>query len=94
MEVFLESIVLYFGQNKYTNIKASFHHADFSTSVQISAFKHAHSQLNCQKKSAHAEKIVRKKVELQSTFFVCLVRSVINLSFSTHQIEELINKPN
>ena len=31
------------------------------------------------KKSAYAEKIVRKKVELQATFFVRLVRSLINL---------------
>ena len=40
------------------------------------------------KKSAYAEKIVRKKVELQATFFVRLVRSLINLWFSTNQIEE------
>ena len=31
------------------------------------------------KKSAYAEKVVRKKVELQATFFVRLVRSLINL---------------
>ena len=31
------------------------------------------------KKSAYAEKVVRKKVELQATFFVHLVRSLINL---------------
>ena len=40
------------------------------------------------KESAYAEKIVRKKVELQATFFVRLVRSLINLWFSTNQIEE------
>ena len=40
------------------------------------------------KKSTYAEKIVRQKVELQATFFVRLVRSLINLRFSTHQIEE------
>ena len=40
------------------------------------------------KKSAYAEKVVRKKVELQATFFVRLVRSLINLWFSTNQIEE------
>ena len=31
------------------------------------------------KKSAYAEKVVRKKVELQATFFVRFVRSLINL---------------
>ena len=31
------------------------------------------------KTSAYAEKVVRKKVELQATFFVHLVRSLINL---------------
>ena len=31
------------------------------------------------KESAYAEKIVRKKVELQATFFVRLVRSLLNL---------------
>ena len=40
------------------------------------------------KKSAYAEKIVHKKVELQATFFVRPVRSLINLWFSTNQIEE------
>ena len=30
------------------------------------------------KKSAYAEKVVRKKVELQATLFVRLVRSLIN----------------
>ena len=40
------------------------------------------------KKSAQAEKIIRKKVELQATFFVCLVYSLLNLWFSTNQIEE------
>ena len=40
------------------------------------------------KKSAYTEKVVRKKVELQATFFVRLVRSLINLWFSTNQIEE------
>ena len=40
------------------------------------------------KKSVHAEKIVRKKVELQATFFVCLVYYLLNLWFSTNQIEE------
>ena len=40
------------------------------------------------KKSSHAEKVVRKKVELHATFFVRLVRSLINLPFSTNQIEE------
>ena len=38
---------------------------------------------------AYAEKVVRKKVELQATFFVRLVRSLINLWFSTNQIEEI-----
>ena len=49
------------------------------------------------KKSAYAEKIVRQKVQLQATFFDRLVRSVINLWFSTNQIEEtgkLVNKQN
>ena len=40
------------------------------------------------KKSAHAEKIVRKKAELQATFFVRLVRSYANLWLLTNQIEE------
>ena len=40
------------------------------------------------KKSAYAEKVVRKKVKLQATFFVRLMRSLINLWFSTNQIEE------
>ena len=40
------------------------------------------------KKSAYAEKIFSKKVELQATFFVRLVRSLLNLWFSTNQIEE------
>ena len=40
------------------------------------------------KKSAYAEKVVPKKVELQATFFVRLARSLINLWFSTNQIEE------
>ena len=40
------------------------------------------------KKSAYAEKVVRKNVELQATFFVRLVRSFINLWFSINQIEE------
>ena len=40
------------------------------------------------KKSAYAEKIVRKKIELQATFFARLVRSFINIWFSTNQIEE------
>ena len=40
------------------------------------------------KKSTYAEKIVPNKVELQATFFVRLVRSLINLWFSTNQIEE------
>ena len=40
------------------------------------------------KKAAYAEKIFRKKVELQATFFVRLVRSLINLWFLTNQIEE------
>ena len=39
------------------------------------------------KRSAYAEKIVREKVELQATFFVRLMRSVINLLFLTNQIE-------
>ena len=39
-------------------------------------------------KSVFAKKIVRKKVELQATFFNRLVRSLINLWFSTNQIEE------
>ena len=54
----------------------------------LSSFKHAHNQLGRQKKSAYAEKVVRKKVELYATFFVRLVRSLINLWFSTNQIEE------
>ena len=41
-----------------------------------------------QKKSAYAEKIVRKKVQLQATFFVRLVFSLINLWFLTNRIEE------
>ena len=69
-------------------LKASFQHADFSALVSLSAFKDAHSQLDRQKKSGYAENIVRKKFELQATFFVRLVRSLINLSFSTNQIEE------
>ena len=40
------------------------------------------------KKSAYAEKVARKKVKLQATFFVHLVRSLMNLWFSTNQIEE------
>ena len=40
------------------------------------------------KESAYAEKIVRKKVELQAIFFVRLVRSLLNLWFLTNQIEE------
>ena len=40
------------------------------------------------KKSVYAEKIVRKKVELVANFFVCLVCSLIILSFSSNQIEE------
>ena len=40
------------------------------------------------KKSAYAEKIVRKKVDFQAIFFVRLVRSLINIWFSTNQIEE------
>ena len=46
------------------------------------------------KKSAYAEKIVRKKVELQATFFVRLVRSLINLGFRPIKLKKLINKPN
>ena len=34
------------------------------------------------------KKLSAKKVELQTTFFVRLVRSLINLRFSTNQIEE------
>ena len=41
-----------------------------------------------QKKSAYVEKVVRRKVELQATFFVCLVRSLIDLWFSNNRIEE------
>ena len=33
-------------------------------------------------------KVAHKKVRLQATFFVRLVRSLINLLFSTNQIEE------
>ena len=44
------------------------------------------------KKSAYAEKIVRKKFELQATFFARLVRSLINIWFSTNQIEETNNQ--
>ena len=40
------------------------------------------------KMSAFAEKVVRKRVELQATFFVCLVCSLINLRFLTNQIVE------
>ena len=40
------------------------------------------------KKFAYAEKLVRKIVELQATFFVRFVRSLINLWFSTSQFEE------
>ena len=69
-------------------VKAGFQHADFSASVWLSAFKHVHNQLDRQKKLAYAEKIVCKKVELQATFFVRLVRSLIDLWFSTNQIEE------
>ena len=46
------------------------------------------TSLIVKKKSVYAEKIVRKKVELQANFFVRLVHSLINLSFSTNQIEE------
>ena len=46
------------------------------------------------KKSAHAEKIIRKKVELQATFFARLVRSLTNLWFSTNQIEETDKQTN
>ena len=70
------------------SLKASFQHADFSASVPLSAFKDAHSWLDRQKKSGYSEKVVRKKVELQATFFVHLVRSLVNLWFSTNQIEE------
>ena len=45
-------------------------------------------------KSAYAEKIVRKKFELQATFFVRLVRSLINLWFWPIKLKKLINKPN
>ena len=44
------------------------------------------------KKSAYAEKIVCKKFELQATFFARLVRSLINIWFSTNQIEETNNQ--
>ena len=70
------------------SLKAGFQHAGFSSSVELSAYKHAHNQLDRQKKSAYAEKTVRKRVELQATFFVRLVRFLINLWFSTNQIEE------
>ena len=70
------------------SLKASFQHADFSASVSLYAFKDAHSLLDRQKKSGYFEKVVRKKVELQATFFVHLVRSLVNLWFSTNQIEE------
>ena len=40
------------------------------------------------KKTAYAEKVVLQKVELQATFFVRLVRSLIDLWFLTNQIEE------
>ena len=40
------------------------------------------------KVSAHGEKIVRKKIQLQVTLFVHLMRSLINLWFLTNQIEE------
>ena len=40
------------------------------------------------KKSTHAEKIFRKKVELQATFIVRIVHSLINLWFLANQIEE------
>ena len=38
--------------------------------------------------SVYTKEIVCKKVELQVTFFVPLVCSLINLWFSTNQIEE------
>ena len=40
------------------------------------------------KKSAYAYKIVRKKSWTPGDFFVRLMRSLINLWFSTNQIEE------
>ena len=40
------------------------------------------------KKSVYADKVVRKNVELQGTFFGSLVRSLISLWFSNNQIEE------
>ena len=40
------------------------------------------------KKSAYAEQVVCKKVKLQATFFVRLVRSLINLGSLTSQIKE------
>ena len=40
------------------------------------------------KKLPYAEKVVCKKVKLQVTFLVRLVRSLINLWFSTNQVEE------
>ena len=49
---------------------------------------HVHNQLDRQKKTAYAEKVVLQKVELQATFFVRLVRSLIDLWFLTNQIEE------
>ena len=61
----------------------------FLLRYNFSPFKHTHNQLNLQKDSAHAEKIVPKKVELQATFFVCLEPYYTNLWFSTNQTEEI-----
>ena len=47
-----------------------------------------HNQLDRQKTANHVEKIIRKKVGLQATFFVCFVRALINLWFTTSQTEE------
>ena len=66
-------------------IKAGFQHADFSASVQLSAYKHVHNQLDRQKKSTYAEETVRKKSCTPGTFFVRIVRF---LWFSTNQTEE------
>ena len=44
--------------------------------------------MDCPEKWSHAEKIVHKKVELQATFFSTSCVLLINLWFSTNQIEE------
>ena len=69
-------------------LKDGFQHADFFALVYLFALKHADNQLDRQKKSVHAEKFVRKKLELPVTFFIRLLQFLINLRFSTNQIEK------